>query len=129
MPDRLSVAGNWKHGVLAQSIAGGGGNGALNVTGQLNYGDSNNSDGKSDLSIVGGLGGHGGTGADAGNVVGYANRQYIATNGYHARGIFAQSIGGGGGTGGINATFVGTKDSSPIAMGIGGFGGGGGDAG
>ncbi len=124
----VSVAGNWKHGVLAQSIAGGGGNGALNVTGQLNYGDSNNSDGKTDLSIVGGLGGHGGTGADAGDVS-VTQTGNIATNGYHARGIFAQSIGGGGGTGGINATFVGTKDSSPIAMGIGGFGGGGGDAG
>ncbi|WP_170379825.1 hypothetical protein [Ruegeria atlantica] len=124
----VAVAGNWKHGVLAQSIAGGGGNGALNVTGQLNYGDSNNSDGKTDLSIVGGLGGHGGTGADAGNVV-VTQTGNISTNGYHARGIFAQSIGGGGGTGGINATFVGTKDSSPIAMGIGGFGGGGGDAG
>ncbi|WP_108859959.1 autotransporter outer membrane beta-barrel domain-containing protein [Ruegeria sp. Alg231-54] len=124
----VSVAGNWKHGVLAQSIAGGGGNGALNVTGQLNYGDSNNSDGKTDLSIVGGLGGHGGTGADAGDVS-VAQSGNISTNGYHARGVFAQSIGGGGGTGGINATFVGTKDSSPIAMGIGGFGGGGGDAG
>ncbi|WP_170430281.1 hypothetical protein [Ruegeria arenilitoris] len=124
----VSVAGNWKHGVLAQSIAGGGGNGALNVTGQLNYGDSNNSNGKTDLSIVGGLGGHGGIGADAGNVS-VTQTGNIATNGYHARGIFAQSIGGGGGTGGINATFVGTKDSSPIAMGIGGFGGGGGDAG
>ncbi|WP_131726347.1 autotransporter outer membrane beta-barrel domain-containing protein [Ruegeria denitrificans] len=124
----ISVAGNWKHGVLAQSIAGGGGNGALNVTGQLNYGDSNNSDGKTDLSIVGGLGGHGGTGADAGDVT-VTQTGDISTNGYHARGIFAQSIGGGGGTGGINATFVGTKDSSPIAMGIGGFGGGGGDAG
>ncbi|MDA7965324.1 hypothetical protein [Ruegeria sp.] len=124
----VTVAGNWKHGVLAQSIAGGGGNGALNVTGQLNYGDSNNSDGKTDLSIVGGLGGHGGTGADAGDVT-VAQTGDITTNGYHARGIFAQSIGGGGGTGGINATFVGTKDSSPIAMGIGGFGGGGGDAG
>ncbi len=124
----VTVAGNWKHGVLAQSIAGGGGNGALNVTGQLNYGDSNNSDGKTDLSIVGGLGGHGGTGADAGDVS-VVQTGTITTNGYHARGIFAQSIGGGGGTGGINATFVGTKDSSPIAMGIGGFGGGGGDAG
>ncbi|MCG7521810.1 autotransporter outer membrane beta-barrel domain-containing protein [Ruegeria sp. Ofav3-42] len=124
----VSVAGNWKHGVLAQSIAGGGGNGALNVTGQLNYGDSNNSDGKTDLSIVGGLGGHGGTGADAGDVS-VTQTGGISTNGYHARGVFAQSIGGGGGTGGINATFVGTKDSSPIAMGIGGFGGGGGDAG
>ena len=124
----IAVAGNWKHGVLAQSIAGGGGNGGLNVSGQLNYGDSNNSDGKTDLSIVGGLGGHGGIGTDAGDVT-VVQTGAITTNGYHARGIFAQSIGGGGGTGGINATFVGTKDSSPIAMGIGGFGGVGGDAG
>ena len=124
----IEVEGNWKHGILAQSIAGGGGNGALNVSGQLNWGSSDSSGGATDLSIVAGLGGNGGTGADAGNVEVTSNGD-IATRGYHSRGIFAQSIGGGGGTGGINVTAVATKDSSPVGIGIGGSGSNGGHAG
>ncbi|MZQ90904.1 hypothetical protein GVY41_17445 [Frigidibacter albus] len=124
----IEVAGNWKHGIFAQSVAGGGGNGGLNISGQLNWGSSDGSGGATDLSIVAGLGGHGGTGANAGDVEVISSGN-ISTSGYHARGVFAQSIGGGGGTGGINVTAVGTKDSSPIAIGIGGFGASGGDAG
>ena len=124
----IEVAGNWKHGIFAQSVAGGGGNGGLNISGQLNWGSSEGSGGETDLSIVAGLGGHGGTGADAGDVEVISSGN-ILTDGYHARGVFAQSIGGGGGTGGINVTAVATKDSSPIAIGIGGFGASGGDAG
>ncbi|MCF3973213.1 autotransporter outer membrane beta-barrel domain-containing protein [Paracoccus salsus] len=124
----IGVAGNWKHGIFAQSVAGGGGNGGLNVSGQLNWGSSEGTGGATDLSIVAGLGGHGGIGADAGNVEVISTGD-IATRGYHARGVFAQSIGGGGGTGGMNITAVGTKDSSPVGIGVGGFGASGGDAG
>ena len=124
----IAVEGNWKHGILAQSIGGGGGNGALNVSGQLNWGSSNSSGGATDLSIVAGLGGYGGVGADAGNVDVVSNGD-ISTNGYHSRGIFAQSVGGGGGTGGINVTAVATKDSTPVGIGIGGTGTSGGNAG
>ncbi|MBW7920843.1 MAG: autotransporter outer membrane beta-barrel domain-containing protein [Rubellimicrobium sp.] len=124
----ITVAGNWKHGILAQSIGGGGGNGGLNVSGQLNWEGSGKSNGATDLSIVAGLGGWGGGGARAGDVS-VTSTGAITTNGYHARGIFAQSIGGGGGTGGINVTAVGAKDSSPVAIGVGGFGGSGDDAG
>ncbi|WP_157973462.1 autotransporter outer membrane beta-barrel domain-containing protein [Tropicimonas sp. IMCC34043] len=124
----IAVEGNWKHGILAQSVAGGGGNGGMNVSGQLNWGSSEGTDGATDLSIVAGLGGHGGTGADAGGVA-VVSTGNISTEGYHSRGIFAQSVGGGGGTGGMNVTAVATKDSSPVAIGIGGFGAAGGDAG
>ncbi|TCS61500.1 hypothetical protein EDD52_11198 [Primorskyibacter sedentarius] len=114
-------------GLLAQSIGGGGGNGGLNVSGQLNYQASENGNGQTDLSIVAGLGGHGGTGADAGDVS-VTSTGDITTQGYASRGIFAQSIGGGG-TGGINVTAVGTQNSSPIGIGVGGFGANGGNAG
>ena len=124
----IAVEGNWKHGILAQSIAGGGGNGSLNLTGQMNYGSSNSSGGATDLSVVAGIGGHGGVGADAGDV-NVVSSGDITTSGYHARGILAQSIGGGGGTGGMNILAVGTKDSTPVGIGIGGTGAAGGDAG
>lgn len=124
----ITVEGNWKHGIFAQSVAGGGGNGGLNVSGQLNWGSSEGTDGATDLSIVGGLGGTGGLGADAGDVS-VISTGNITTQGYHARGLFAQSIGGGGGTGGMNVTAVGTKDSTPVGLGIGGTGTAGGDAG
>ncbi len=124
----ITVEGNWKHGIFAQSVAGGGGNGALNVTGQLNWGSSQGTDGATDLSITGGLGGTGGLGANSGDVLVISSGN-ITTMGYHARGLFAQSVGGGGGTGGINVTAVGTKDSTPVGLGIGGTGVAGGDAG
>ena len=125
----ISTSGGWTHGIFAQSIAGGGGNGALNVTGEFNWADSKNSGGKTDLSIVAGLGGHGGAGADAGNVAVTTDGGTITTAGDYSRGIFAQSIGGGGGTGGMNVTGVFAKNSSPVSIGVGGFGGGGGHAG
>jgi len=124
----ITTSGGWTHGVFAQSIAGGGGNGALNISGQINFADSENSGGKTDLSIVAGLGGHGGQGADAGNVT-VNSAGEITTAGDYSRGIFAQSIGGGGGTGGANVSGVFAKNSSPIVLGVGGFGSGGGDAG
>ena len=124
----IGVEGSWKHGIFAQSVAGGGGNGAVNVSGQLNWGSSEATGGKTDLSIVAGLGGHGGEGANAGNVS-VVSSGNIYTRGYHARGIFAQSVGGGGGTGGINVTAIGAKDNSPLGLGVGGFGKGGGNAG
>jgi hypothetical protein len=124
----IQVAGNWKHGIFAQSIAGGGGNGGMNVTGQISYAKSEKERNATDFSVVGGLGGHGGAGADAGDVKVIAEGNINAV-GYHARGIFAQSIGGGGGTGGMNIAAVATQNSQPLAMGIGGFGSGGGHAG
>jgi len=122
------TSGSWVHGVMAQSIAGGGGNGGMNVSGEINWADSKNSGGKTDLSIVAGIGGNGGEGADAGNVA-VTDNGIVVTDGDEARGVVAQSIGGGGGTGGMNVTGVFAKNSSPISVGVGGSGSGGGNAG
>ena len=122
------VAGDWVHGVMAQSIAGGGGNGGINAGGQFNFADSENSGGRTDISVIAGVGGNAGSGANAGDVDLIQNGT-VTTIGQHARGIIAQSIGGGGGQGGMNLTAVYATNSSPITVGVGGSGGGGGDAG
>ena len=123
-----TTAGDWVHGILAQSIAGGGGNGALNVGGQLNFAASENAGGKTDVSIIAGVGGNAGAGSIAGDVT-VIDNGIISTTGAYARGIEAQSIGGGGGNGGMNVTAIYTKSSNPITVGVGGSGGGGGMAG
>jgi len=123
-------------GVLAQSVAGGGGNGALNVSGSLAAGEG--------FAGVVGVGGSGGLGADAGNVVltsdgaidvsGVALAELDEAGddftrfGDRANGILAQSVGGGGGNGGANISGVATR-GNPIALNVGASGGGGGDAG
>ena len=122
------TSGDWMHGIMAQSIAGGGGNGGLNVSGAINFADSENSGGKTDLSIVAGVGGNGGVAADAGDVF-VTSAGSVTTQGDNARGVAAQSIGGGGGNGGMNVTGVFAKNSSPISVGVGGSGSGGGHAG
>ncbi len=124
----INTQGNWIHGIMAQSIAGGGGNGAMNISGQVNFADSDNSGGKTDLTVVTGIGGNGGKGADAGDVRIIQNG-FVTTDGDNARGVAAQSIGGGGGTGGMNIGGVFAKNSSPIIVGVGGSGSGGGHAG
>jgi len=86
------------HGILAQSIGGSGGNGGFSVAASLGGGAS--------LGI--GFGGAGGTGSSAGTVdvgselipIGGS----ITTHGIRSYGIFAQSIGGGGGNGGTTIT-------------------------
>ena len=98
-------------GILAQSIGGGGGEGA-----------------KADGLIVaaGGQGGNGGTGGTV-NVTlnsGDSDDTFLRTAGYFAAGVVAQSIGGGGGNGGsadVYSPFVGVS--------IGGQGGNGGAGG
>ncbi|MFD0892672.1 hypothetical protein ACFQ5Q_03490 [Luteolibacter ambystomatis] len=124
----ITTSGNWIHGLMAQSIAGGGGNGALNVTGAFNWSDSDNSGGKKDITVVAGVGGTGGKGADAGDVK-VTQNGIVTTKGDNARGVAAQSIGGGGGNGGMNVTGVFSRSSSPISVGVGGTGSGGGHAG
>ncbi|RLA50502.1 MAG: hypothetical protein DRQ98_12760, partial [Gammaproteobacteria bacterium] len=123
----IQTSGEWGHGILAQSLAGGGGNGGLNVAAGIN-GSKDPSSQSQDFSVVGGIGGFGGLGANAGKVT-VVSSGNIVTSGDNARGIFAQSIGGGGGTGGMNITSNISRDTSPITLGIGGFGSGGGNAG
>ena len=141
----IQVAGSEAIGILAQSVAGGGGSGALNVSGNLALGRG--------YQAVIGIGGQAGDGADAGSVVlrsdgdirvdgrgalddsydpdldadAFAVAQMDSRQ--RANGILAQSVGGGGGQGGINVSGVIATAGDPIAVGIGGSGGGGGHAG
>ncbi|AYV47757.1 hypothetical protein C1707_16655 [Caulobacter flavus] len=118
--------GDEAFGIRAQSIGGGGGIGGavLNVRAQ-----GTNSNDSFDLNI----GGSGGTGA-AGGMVEVLNTGLIVTEGRGAAGISANSIGGGGGDGGIVAEVVGgytgaDKQSHRYVMNIGGSGGDGGTGG
>ncbi|PLR22948.1 hypothetical protein SGCZBJ_16465 [Caulobacter zeae] len=132
-------------GVLVQSVAGGGGSGGLNVAADVNMGKSTSS--SNGFAIAVGGGGKGGTGADAGNVsldslgdviinarlkanpvAGQDALEAVDFTG-GAKGIMVQSIGGGGGVGGVSATGAIAPSGNPVALGIGGSGGSGGDAG
>ncbi|HSH04474.1 MAG TPA: hypothetical protein VLL52_18330, partial [Anaerolineae bacterium] len=124
----ITVEGDWKHGIAAQSIGGGGGHGGVNVGGQFNFADGVASGGMTDVTIIVGVGGSAGEGGSAGNVS-VTQSGAISTKGQNARGIFAQSVGGGGGTGGANFTAFYTSESSPIQVGVGGSGDKGGSAG
>ncbi len=93
----ITTSGTNSHGILAQSVAGGGGAG-----------------GSSQLGFVS-LGGTNPVASNAGFVTA-ANSAVIATTGDGSHGALLQSLGGGGGDGGTSAGLIG----------IGGSGGGGG---
>ncbi|TPW27897.1 autotransporter outer membrane beta-barrel domain-containing protein, partial [Martelella alba] len=104
----LTTYGSEAHGIVAQSIGGGGGTGRNNV------------------GFVYAVGGTGGSGGDGGTAKVY-NESDIVTYGDYASGIIIQSIGGGGGTGG-SATAWSVFGGSLAIGGSGGSGGDGGDA-
>jgi hypothetical protein len=114
-------------GTALQSVGGGGGSGGLNVTGGVTLTASSSA-----AATIGlGLGGFGGSGGSAGNVDGSITGLYFTT-GYNSDAILAQSVGGGGGRGGLNISgglTVGGGTAGTATIGIGGFGGGGGNAG
>ena len=101
----LTTYGADAHGIVAQSIGGGGGTGRN----------------KSGLFVA--VGGNGGNGGD-GNAVTVNAGANITASGDYAAGVLAQSIGGGGGSGG-KATAWGIGFSDAIG-GNGGYGGSGG---
>ncbi|MBX3695429.1 MAG: autotransporter outer membrane beta-barrel domain-containing protein [Steroidobacteraceae bacterium] len=136
----IDVDGARSIGVLAQSVAGGGGSGGLNVAGNLALGKG--------YAAAIGIGGNGGAGADAGDVS-LVSDGAIRVDGREAtvddaasdedratldrleraNGILVQSIGGGGGAGGLNVAGVLSPSGSPLVAGVGGSGAGGGDGG
>ncbi|WP_235075861.1 autotransporter outer membrane beta-barrel domain-containing protein [Asticcacaulis sp. AC460] len=105
--------GDKRAAVKVQSVGGGGGDGAINITGGVAS--------KGTLSVgIGGFGSDGGEGKDAFGRV-EAN---LFANGHAARGLLVQSVGGGGGSGGINFSGAANKSTEfSIAFGLGGFGG------
>jgi hypothetical protein len=117
----IDTGGDDAHGIHAQSIGGGGGNGGLAIAGTMPSG--------SPINVSVALGGAGGTGGDAGETVKVTTSAdtTIDTAGARSHGIAAQSIGGGGGNGGTSlAGSVGSGLS--VAVSIGGSGGAAGNA-
>jgi hypothetical protein len=96
----VTTSGAQSDGILAQSVGGGGGRGGFAIGAALSYG------GATDIN---GVGGAGGLGNDAKQVhvtataglTGLHPGYSVWTNGDNSVGIFAQSIGGGGGNGGF----------------------------
>jgi hypothetical protein len=121
-------------GLVVQSLGGGGGSGALNVTGGLSGGQ------ETTANIGVGIGGTGGGGGDSSCgsdpaclVVDSTFTGSISTLGKDSSAYVAQSLGGGGGDGGLNVTggiAISTKGTGGnIGVGIGGMGGSGGSSG
>ncbi|MBB4082090.1 hypothetical protein GGR12_000929 [Brevundimonas lenta] len=123
----VGTLGNGSYGAMLQSLGGAGGNGGFNVTGSVALSVTS-----SPAVTVGiGIGGFGGGGGDAGAVTGTVIGDYV-TRGDNADGVTAQSVGGGGGNGGLNVTgniSLSSGTAGTVGIGIGGFGGAGGDSG
>ncbi|MEO0793754.1 MAG: hypothetical protein AAFX93_01255 [Verrucomicrobiota bacterium] len=117
----LTTNGARSHGVVAQSIGGGGGVGGA---GSAYSSSSHGSTESGSVNVA--VGGNGGNGGDGGEVTVIAGVSPIATEGYASHGVLAQSVGGGGGIGGdatldISSTlslgFVAVSDSDSAGSG------------
>jgi hypothetical protein len=119
----IQTTGDLANGIFAQSVGGGGGTGGMGVIGQVGQ------------IAVSGAGGSAGDGGD----VKVVNTGTIRTSGFGAYGIYAQSVGGGGGVAGDtslgiaewgNLKFAGGGDYSQVAnLSINPFAGNGGNGG
>ncbi len=120
----ITTAGDSSHGVFMQSIGGGGGEGGSASSNNFSI------PGLSKKTIQIGIGGSGGSNGDGGWVI-YNLDANIATAGAASSAIFAQSVGGGGGTAHVSDSGDGGKSSDDglIAVSIGGKGGSGGNGG
>jgi uncharacterized protein YhjY with autotransporter beta-barrel domain len=111
----LITSGAMSYGVFSQSVGGGGGAAGSSSTMSAGAGTAN-------LSLA--MGGSGGAAQDGGGVA-VVNNGSIVTGGASANGIFAQSVGGGGGVGGASTTGAASgKNSATLAMGGSGSSGG-----
>jgi hypothetical protein len=123
-PGVIMTYGQGSHGLVAQSIGGGGGNAGFNLVLAANKSKPKNPQYAATVTI----GGDGGSSGDGGNVE-VEHKGDIYTHGGGANGILAQSISGGGGSGATNITGALAKDSTVVSLAIGGAGGAGGNAG
>ncbi|MCP5358595.1 MAG: autotransporter outer membrane beta-barrel domain-containing protein [Pseudomonadales bacterium] len=116
----ISTSGSHASAISAQSISGGGGFAGFSIAGSLNFSSNFNAN----LAI----GGSGGSGGSVGAVNVQLNEKSgarvgtIKTSGNDSHGIHAQSIAGGGGSGGF-AVGKGLKGGGLLSFGIGGSGG------
>ncbi|MFM2172929.1 MAG: hypothetical protein RLZZ54_856, partial [Cyanobacteriota bacterium] len=137
VPSQLTVitgnltagTGTGAHGILLQSIGGGGGQGGSILSGNATTSASNSS---FSFGASASLSGSGGAGGSAGSVSLGSSSQIaplaVQTFGDNAHGVFLQSVGGGGGAGGsVNSAAAGGNLSASFAMG--GAGGSGARAG
>ncbi|WP_153001052.1 autotransporter outer membrane beta-barrel domain-containing protein [Thiomicrospira sp. XS5] len=127
----VSTAGEFGHGIFAQSIGGGGGSGGnvmdLSVGVGVGVGGSASGGGDGGIACATNVYGNCPTAiSDQGSEALQDNHSSVATNGDFAIGVLVQSIGGGGGSGG-NAVSAGAVDITSVTLG--GQAGGGGDAG
>ena len=102
-PSQITTSGDFAHGVLEQSIGGGGGNGGYAKA----YGEF----------IATGIGGTGASGGLGGQVT-FTNGSSLRTIGEQSYGALLQSVGGGGGNGGAGNTYsAGLLFSASVAVG------------
>ena len=122
--DRLSdTTGKQSLGIFAQSIGGGGGTGTVSDSGTYTNAATDTA-----LSLT--VGGTGGSGNES-KLVDVNNAGNISTDGENSHAMLAQSIGGGGGTGGYAKSSIGTKvakdkevsKATSVQVAIGGKGG------
>jgi hypothetical protein len=118
----IHTTGDRSTGVFAQSIGGGGGNGGWSGSLAIAAGQTAGAIGVS-------VGGSAGLGGD-GDIVKVTSLGDITTEGADAAAILAQSVGGGGGTGGFSlaAGVAGGQTAGSAVVSVGGAGGAGGDA-
>ncbi len=113
----VTTAADAAYGVFAQSVGGGGGDGGFAMAVALGQGEKS-------VTLSAAVGGSGGVGGE-GKAVGITNQGFIETSGVKSHGLFAQSLGGGGGTGGFAAS--GSLSSTPsgvqLGVSVGGSGG------
>ncbi|WP_088155241.1 autotransporter outer membrane beta-barrel domain-containing protein [Achromobacter xylosoxidans] len=147
----VATLGDGSHAVMAQSIGGGGGNGGDSSVLSTVLGDATTISLSAGMTL-GGSGSAGGNGGAVGVSLGDANGAYvdmppslltppgvrvppastIVTYGDYANGVLAQSIGGGGGNGGVgssNAYTHGGPTNVKLTLALGGTGGTGGTGG
>jgi len=123
----ITTAGDLSHGIQAQSVGGGGGNGGSVVSYTAGF----------QFAAGLSLGGNAGDGGDGGQV-NLTSASQITTQGEHAHGLYAESVGGGGGSGGnalVETLAIGLPNpvglpsiSTSISMGGSGGAGGSGQA-
>jgi hypothetical protein len=116
--------GEQSHAIVAQSIGGGGGNGGFSMAGSLSFSSTSNS-----ANVNVSVGGSGGTGNEGGAVTVFNfNQGDIETFADQSHAIFAQSVGGKGGTGGTSIAAAGAFGGSNLnaTVSVGGSGGKGG---
>ncbi|WP_237133443.1 autotransporter outer membrane beta-barrel domain-containing protein [Pseudohongiella sp. O18] len=126
----ISSSGNHAPGILAQSVGGGGGAGGWSFAARFKGGGEE--PGVAPASAIA-MGGKGGIGGNSGQVV-VNDVGNVSTSGINAQGVVAQSIGGGGGHGGLAISASGALGGSKVGVGgigfaMGGSGGSGANSG